>query len=607
MEEQIEKQDKAPVIGKFKTKGKFVSFMSATQGRVRLFRETAYIDGSQLSGLFDKTKFKMTICDEGTVDLEEIDTDIADDAMLKRLIEQIEDADVTGYANKFVTSGFTFKDEDGGICYLEVEHQKPIDKLRSIFDEPEISEKGLSALDLLFGDTNDDEESLDLSEEDVKTIVEEVENPSEPNEKLKSAAESYLEESFRKMNEQKVNELKERIEKSERELGKTKFELTTAETKIKKTTEELKVLNSRLETMLPTNEPNGIVFHVSEEKKHETGLDENTKHVADKIADLLGLKKDVLFTQLTSGFYEINITDKREDYNKEDEEKEVELNKIINDIKSIDIEGKFEIKPEGGLIKITYTGELNWHEITSKMIHKGFEQDEEFDKFVGSNSYTSKVTERGSEEDEDFEIGFPKSLLSGGEEDEEDFDDDFDEDEDEKDEVPTDFHTKELMTFEEPTDLVIWTEPSVEDVNGIGFYGDADITLTDDYATLGLRSNGNYVLDMETAGFASITTFEKYKKFLDEEGEEGRFGLEATEAVLIPDFKGTITVGIELDKGGYAVDFDTNEDLMHTSEGSGAPFLDFPSGTQMIFIEDHDLNSLKGFLRDKKLKALGIK
>ena len=411
---------KEPVIGKFKTKGKFISFMSATQGRVRLFRETAYIEGSQLSGLFDKTKFKMTICDEGTVNFEEVDTEIADDAMLKRLIEQIEDADVTGYANKFVTSGFTFKDEDGSICYLEVEHQKPIDKLRSIFDEPEISKKGLSALDLLFGDSEDNDtefnEELEISENDADILINEIENPSTPNDKLKSATETYLEESFRKMNEQKVKELKERIEKTESELTKTKFELTTAETKIKKTTEELKVLNSRLETMIPTNEPNGIVFHVSEEKKHDTGLDENTKHVADKIADLLGLKKDVLFDQLTSGFYEISITDKREDYNKEDEEKEVELNKIINDIKSIDIEGKFEIKPDGGVIKITYTGELNWHEITSKMIRKGFEQDEEFDKFIGSNSYTSKVTERGTEEDEeddDFETGFPKSLLSG--------------------------------------------------------------------------------------------------------------------------------------------------------------------------------------------------
>lgn len=203
MEEQIEKQDKAPVIGKFKTKGKFISFMSATQGKVRLFRETAYIDGIQLSGLFDKSKFKMTICDEGTIEFEEIGTNIADESMLKRLITQIEELEVTGYAHKFVASGLTFKDEDGHVCYLEVEHQKPIDRLRSLFEEePEISEKGLSALDLLFG--NNDEYTLELSEDDAEIIAEEIENTSEPNEKLKTSAESYIEESFRKMNEQKV-------------------------------------------------------------------------------------------------------------------------------------------------------------------------------------------------------------------------------------------------------------------------------------------------------------------------------------------------------------------------------------------------------------------
>ena len=597
MEEQIEMQDKAPVIGKFKTKGKFISFMSATQGKVRLFRETAYIDGIQLSGLFDKSKFKMTICDEGTVDFEEIGTEIADEAMLKRLIAQIEDYEVTGYAHKFVKSGLTFKDEDGHVCYLEVEHQKPIDRLRSLFDdEPEISEKGLSALDLLFG--GDDEDTLELSEDDAEIIAEEIENPSEPNEKLKTSAESYIEESFRKMNEQKVNELKERIEKAERELTKTNFELKTAEDKAKKTQEELKVLNTRLETMTPAEEPNGIVFQVSEEKKHETGLDESTRHVADKIADLLKLNKEALFTQLTSGFYEIRITDKRDDYSVEDKEKEIEINKIIKDVKSIDPAGKFEIAPEDGVIVITYSGELNWHEITAKLLRKGFEQDEEFDKFVNSNSYTSKFTERGEEtedEDDDIEnlLGYPKSLLSPEDEDEDDED---------EDRTPgADYHTKELMNFDEPTDLVIWTEPS------IGDYGDADITLTDDYATLGLRIKGNYVLDMETAGFASITTFEKYKKFLDEEGEEGRFGLEATDAVLIPDFKGSISVGVELDKGGYATEFDTNEELMYISEGSGAPFLDFPEGTELVFIEDHDLNSLKGFVRDKKMQELGIK
>ena len=264
------------------------------------------------------------------------------------------------------------------------------------------------------------------------------------------------------------------------------------------------------------------------------------------------------------------------------------------------------------MIVITYTGELNWHEITAKLLRKGFEQDEEFDKFVNSNSYTSKFTERGEEAEDETDpftiISQAKTLLAPEDEDEDEHDENEDEDEDdenedEDDEERTpgaDYHTKELMTFDDPTDLVIWTEPS------IGYYGDADITLTDDYATLGLRIKGNYVLDMETAGFASITTFEKYKKFLDEEGEEGRFGLEGTDAVLIPDFKGTISVGVELDKGGYATEFDTNEELMHTSEGSGAPFLDFPEGTEMAFIEDHDLNNLKGFVRDKKMQELGI-
>lgn len=412
--------EKEPIIGEFKTKRKFISFFSATQGRVRLFRETAYIKGSQLSGMLEKTKFKITICDEGTINFEEVDTNIADKEMIKRLIEQIDEAEATGYANKFVANGYSFEDEEGKLCYLEVEHQKPIDRLRSLFDEPEISEKGLSALDLLFGDSEEEEsdDDTELSEEDVNVLLEEIENPSEPNEKLKSAAESYLEESFRKMNETKVNELKERIEKAQKEINKTQFEYSTAEKKINKTKEELKVLETRLETMTPPDEPNGIVFHVSEEKKHDTGLDESTRHVADKIADLLKLNKEALFTQLTSGFYEIRITDKREDYTKEDEEKEVPINELLMKIKSIDIDGKFEMVTEGGVILITYTGSLNWHEITSKLIRKGFEQDEEFDKFAGSNSYTSKVTERG-EEDDDFETGFPKSLLSGVDDEEE--------------------------------------------------------------------------------------------------------------------------------------------------------------------------------------------
>jgi hypothetical protein len=137
------------------------------------------------------------------------------------------------------------------------------------------------------------------------------------------------------------------------------------------------------------------VFHVSEEIKPETGLDESTRHVADKIADLLNLKKDVLFAQLTEGYYVIKMTGK-EDFTKgipTDKYKE-----ITTTMKTIDPEGKFQMSMENGVIEIEYRGELNWHQLTTKLMKKGFEQDEEFDKVAGSNSYAK-------EEEEEAEFG----------------------------------------------------------------------------------------------------------------------------------------------------------------------------------------------------------
>ena len=37
-----------------------------------------------------------------------------------------------------------------------------------------------------------------------------------------------------------------------------------------------------------------------------------------------------------------------------------------------------------------YRGTLNWHQLVSKMLRKGFEQDPDFDKLCQSNSYESK-------------------------------------------------------------------------------------------------------------------------------------------------------------------------------------------------------------------------
>ena len=43
---------KEPVIGEFKPKRKFLSFVSAVSGKkIRLIRETAFIEGRKLSGI----------------------------------------------------------------------------------------------------------------------------------------------------------------------------------------------------------------------------------------------------------------------------------------------------------------------------------------------------------------------------------------------------------------------------------------------------------------------------------------------------------------------------------------------------------------------------
>jgi hypothetical protein len=46
--------------------------------RVRFIRDIAFLKGDKLSGMLEGVIFKITICDEGTIDFEEVDTNISD-------------------------------------------------------------------------------------------------------------------------------------------------------------------------------------------------------------------------------------------------------------------------------------------------------------------------------------------------------------------------------------------------------------------------------------------------------------------------------------------------------------------------------------------------
>ncbi len=400
IEESKVEEVKQPVIGKFKPKRKFISFISGLKAKVRLVSNSAFIKGEQLSGMVEGAIFKITICDEGTINFEEVDTLLSTPEMISRFIDDICDRDVTGYTEKFVVSGIEFYTEDVKRCYLEVEHIKPIDKLFSIFDtKSTVSDKGLSILNSLFGS---DEPSLDAEDEVVKEVKAPVllngfndgMHASSGVGGGKSVSQQMMEESFREMNESKVAELKDRVAKSTQEIKKYKYDIKTAETKLEETKESLKVLNTRLESLTPNDPLNGWVFYISQEIKSDIKPDEKMVEIIDKLSPLLKLNSKAVIDILTKGYYTIKITklddlECKSDYSSDEETKEALS--IYSKISSIDLLGKFELKDKNTL---EYRGELNWHQLISKMIRSGFAQNVKFDELSGSNSYESKTEEK---------------------------------------------------------------------------------------------------------------------------------------------------------------------------------------------------------------------
>jgi hypothetical protein len=604
IEQNNTEEVKEKVIGDFKPSRKFLNFVSAISGaRIRLISDIAFVKGDKLSGLgLDGVIFKVTICDEGTIKFEEVDTTVTDEAQRKRLIEDICGMDVTGYAQKFVVSGLEFADKDGKRCYLEVEEKKPIDKLKSIFDEmepKEISTKGLSFLDeLLGGDTDTVEETVEVVAEVKEEVV--VEEP-------KSHAESMIAESFRKMNEDKVNELKNRIEDKEKDIRKYKAEITQAENKLKTDSEQLRVLSTRLETMSPGDEPNGYVFFVTEEQKNETGLDESTKAVADKIADLMNLKKEVLFDYLTGGFYKIKIGKKGEN----DKKLESIDRDILEKLLSIDPLGKISMSDSN---EVEYRGDLNWHQLTGKMIRKGFEQDPEFNKISGSNSYEAKTEDDGGSytgtkpdcshescgcSDEDKQVDkmkgaietMAKNLGMKGV--------NFGQDgielipEDKKD---TEFKTQLIKNIETPQTIVIV---------GSHVEGKQNYSITDDYTGFDLSIAGKKVSSGECDGFFNILTVPEFLSFMkkDENGFGGELDFGSSDVFLLDGFSGEIRMGVMDEDGNSDYKFDPSDDcIANLHDDYLEVIIDLPVGTNWTKVEDP--KNIISLLRDEKINTV---
>ena len=588
------------IVGEFKPKKKFLSFISTGRGsRVRLNREVAFIKGEKLSGILNGSVFKITIhAETDTIDFEESkNTNLSDSGMRQRLLDDIESRLVVGYTNKYVISGLDFEDEEGNLCYLEVDETKPFDRLRGLFEDDEVapvevSKRGLDFLSDLLGE--EDEEPGDVLEaaaieEVVETIEVVVEKP----------ALSFLEQQFKDMNDAKVLELTSRINDSKADIAKYEKEIKFAEGNRDKVMKSMGVLETRLETLTPGDEPNGYVFFVSDKQDNGIELNDDTKAVATKIAKLMNLKVDVLLENLTEGFFKIKIATK-DTYSVENINQEI-YEKIAN----IGLRGEFSVVADG---ELQYTGDLNWHQLVSKMLRNGFEQDAEFEKNAGSNSYKSKEDEEAEllaqqtlmlsagagnggfvlqgtggilNENNVVQVGAPTPVATS-----------------EVKADSTDIKSVEVVTFDVETDLV---------VVGSSYAGN-DFSLTDDYSAfeviVGNKEHKGYY---ESDGFVSIMTLEQFKEFQDRIIEDcGELENNGCDSFFLPKFKGTIGVTAKLDEKVFTDEFDITDYITHQFDNDKVDrvdvFMTLPEGTVIVEMTDHTIPL--GKIRDVKIESI---
>lgn len=399
LEPQEEKKIK---IGPFKPKEGFIEFIG-TKGNVRFISDEAFIEGKYLSGLdMDDVTFKMTICDEGTVDLEEVNTNKTTVEQRGRLVDIMCDKSISPFGKSMVIVELPFtsvkKVNDKTIdLYLSVKYQTPISKLAAIFDEPQIiTEDQYSKVDDMLASLFDEDE-VDMVTCDGKSVVDvlkekgevkadELSNAlSELNDSLKeldkTESQKAMEDSFNKMKEEKVAELQSRTDHQLKEIKRFEFEKAQAEKKLETAKEEIKILESRMDSLKPVGDPNGYYFYVSEQLNEKVILEENIANlIRERVSKVKSINVGAFMKLFEQGEYNINIGQLVDG-------KVVEVTDNVTIPKDI-VESLISIGIQSTDDKLVYNGDLNWHDLVGKFIKKGFLQDPEFDKVCGSNSYS---------------------------------------------------------------------------------------------------------------------------------------------------------------------------------------------------------------------------
>jgi hypothetical protein len=147
---------------------------------------------------------------------------------------------------------------------------------------------------------------------------------------------------------------------------------------------EIRLNQDRLDDLQPTEDPTGYFFNVSERQNEQIVLEpEIEKIIKEKVSKIKSINVENFMKLFTDGEFHITLGKIHEDT----------LVKV-DDIKTLPSEVteklySLELKPSDN--KFIYVGDLGWSQLVNKMIKMGFEENSEFNKICGSNSYNSNT------------------------------------------------------------------------------------------------------------------------------------------------------------------------------------------------------------------------
>jgi hypothetical protein len=381
-----EEKPKEKIIGEFKTDLKFIEFIG-TKGKINFISNEALIEGKLLSGLgFEDKTFKLTIYEDGTVDFDDVENQNTTKEQRENLLNVITEKTIVPFRKRMVVRELTFtsvNEIDGKkvSLYLSVGYDKPINKLASIFDEEEekeveVTDSQQEKLDVLMS-LFDDVEDSDVEE----TIEEDILVDKKEIQESTLDVNKNLEESFKKMKQEKVENLKKDLQYKKTELAKFERDKKFASSKVEEFTADIRLLESRIDSLQPQAEPNGWYFNVSERLNEQIVLEKEIyETILSKVSKVKGINSEAFMKLFEDGEFRIRLARKNEDVF--DELKDFE--KLPDELIEIFEKLKLTVSKENNIL---YIGEIIWADLVNKFIKLGFLQDPEWEKICESNSY----------------------------------------------------------------------------------------------------------------------------------------------------------------------------------------------------------------------------